>query len=368
MQDFELVPLETVVPFFQNWLTVLQRREVGTVFFLPHADFLFRIKQFMAWLKTNHHPEPKIIDFDLDLVQDPRHLTELLTEVKDQNVIVMARRGFVNPFSAKWQAAIETFRVEKSLGILVLHEAAPIEINDLYQHNSFTLNQTIYPLYSPEQAMLFCNLQARDWQLKIKTQDLVVLCQFCGGLLWLVRDVLRQIRDDNNLTIETCFKSENFSWRTQQFWQDLPQEYRSALLNPAVAPAKIMAELVKFNLIQKQPHLSNYSTWPFLEAQIAESQQTAFICQPTKISFFDQDFTHEFSKAERRILAEFWSHPNQIISREKLAECFWSEAAEEKYSDWALDQVIRRIRAKIAATKLPITITTKRGQGYVATI
>lgn len=362
------MPLEVVEPIFAEWLKVFQHHEVGTVFFLPHCDVLFRVKQFVNWLKTKHNLIPCVVDLEFDLLSDPKQLSDFLLQNKTKPILLLAKRGFVNPSSAQWQTAIDVFRLEQTKGVLVIHEAAPCELKALNTHTSFTQNQTLYPLYTPEQAFLFCSTLAKDWNIKLSTQDLVSLTQYCGGPLWFIKEALRQLRDGKNQTIAACQKSEDFLWKTNQFWNDLPQEYRAALLNLKLASRATIAELIRFNLIQNQPHLDGYSTWPFLEPKITQSRQDSFVCLPTKVTYFENDFTQQFSKAERRVLAELWSKRNDVVSREALASQFWGENADEKYSDWALDQVIRRLRSKILAAKLPITVTTKRGLGYVAAV
>ena len=66
---------------------------------------------------------------------------------------------------------------------------------------------------------------------------------------------------------------------------------------------------------------------------------------------------------------EIWnllqSRKGEIVTRDIVAEIIWKNNTEEKYSDWAIDQVIHRIREKIRKAKSPHKILTKKGQGFI---
>ena len=51
-----------------------------------------------------------------------------------------------------------------------------------------------------------------------------------------------------------------------------------------------------------------------------------------------------FSKKERAAFRYFLSQKKEIISREQIAKAVWGNC--DSYSDWALDQFIRRLRKK----------------------
>lgn len=366
MSNFQLVPLSVVQPWFEAWLNVLRHQEVGTIFFLPHTDLLFRVKQFVAWLLSQHALQVVVIDLEVELIDDPESLIKKLQST-NQPCLILAKRVFVGPDSIRWQAAIELYRTQANVGLLIFHEAAASELSNLKQYNSFLLNQTLYPLYTSEQSLQFSLALAKSWQIALSTPNHLQLVAHCGGVLWFVKEALRQMRDNPQLTLTEVMHSEGFSWKTKQFWQDLPQVYKTALLNPESASSEIISELLAVKLLFANEH-AQYTTWPFLQMYLDDSQQNAFSCSADKISYFNQDFTHVFSVAERRVVALLWQKRTQILSRNTLAEAFWAEAEHEKYSDWALDQIMRRLRTKLTKYHLPLTITTHRGRGYVGSI
>jgi len=55
-----------------------------------------------------------------------------------------------------------------------------------------------------------------------------------------------------------------------------------------------------------------------------------------------------------------------MLGRETIAKAYWGTNINDCYSDWALDQMIRRIRIKLTRFGLnPKTISTKRNAGYI---
>lgn len=67
---------------------------------------------------------------------------------------------------------------------------------------------------------------------------------------------------------------------------------------------------------------------------------------------------------EYDLLAAFLKNTSQLISREKIADILWGKDSFEKYSDWAIDQLIYSLRNKLAAIHKDHLLKTIRGQGY----
>ena len=72
-----------------------------------------------------------------------------------------------------------------------------------------------------------------------------------------------------------------------------------------------------------------------------------------------------FTSQELEIWNLLQSRKGEIVTRDIVAEIIWKNNTEEKYSDWAIDQVIHRIREKIRKAKSPHKILTKKGQGFI---
>ncbi len=72
-----------------------------------------------------------------------------------------------------------------------------------------------------------------------------------------------------------------------------------------------------------------------------------------------------FSPSEHRVLAYLQEHEGQTIPREDIARIVWGEEEwEDKYSDWAIGQLVYRLRQKLAYGASQDVIETRKGQGF----
>jgi len=72
-----------------------------------------------------------------------------------------------------------------------------------------------------------------------------------------------------------------------------------------------------------------------------------------------------FSKSEFEVLDYLVKNSNSVVSREKIAEVMWKDLSFEKYSDWAIDKMISRIREKFEEnSKKPQFLITLRSIGF----
>ncbi|MDQ6985056.1 MAG: helix-turn-helix domain-containing protein [Candidatus Dojkabacteria bacterium] len=55
---------------------------------------------------------------------------------------------------------------------------------------------------------------------------------------------------------------------------------------------------------------------------------------------------------------------NEKISREKIGDLIWKANYESKHSDWAIDQLIKRIRLKLDGFGAKEAIITRKEYGY----
>lgn len=75
----------------------------------------------------------------------------------------------------------------------------------------------------------------------------------------------------------------------------------------------------------------------------------------------DQSLT----KNEDLIYSLLLKNKNEIVSKEEIAKTIWGNSVQNKYSDWAIDQTLKRLRVKLKKINPDIRIETKRGRGLV---
>jgi len=74
----------------------------------------------------------------------------------------------------------------------------------------------------------------------------------------------------------------------------------------------------------------------------------------------EEKFTHQ----EYAILTMFLQKANHLCTRDDIGEALWGKESYEKYSEWAIDQLMSKLRRKLAALGVRDNLTTVRGKGY----
>lgn len=78
-----------------------------------------------------------------------------------------------------------------------------------------------------------------------------------------------------------------------------------------------------------------------------------------------QDLLEKLSGQEYAVLNCLWKSKGELVERQKMAEVMWGDEADSKYSDWAIDQVISKIRRKLGDVGKERKIATVKGKGFV---
>lgn len=74
----------------------------------------------------------------------------------------------------------------------------------------------------------------------------------------------------------------------------------------------------------------------------------------------DEKFTHQ----EHEVLVLFLMKKDIIVKREEVGDILWGKESYDKYSDWAIDQLMSKLRKKLGVLGSKSTIATLRGRGY----
>ncbi len=90
---------------------------------------------------------------------------------------------------------------------------------------------------------------------------------------------------------------------------------------------------------------------------IVEQQQRHAALQPQ--SSFSPT---QLSELEQSLFALFYKHRNSVVHRDAIGQALWQGQAA--YSDWALDKLISRLRAKLLMYRAPYSLLTARGRGF----
>jgi hypothetical protein len=344
-----------MLPYFEQWWQIIQNRELAQVCFFPHLDSLHRLTHFALWLKQNNKQTIELLEIAESM--DAGELATLKTKFKnDRPLLIVARNIFVKPGGYALAQLIEEKSLQYGGGLLLAHEMLTDELkNQLSKLPSlFWQHLQTMPLYSKADIKHFIKSLVTDWQLQISEAEIEEIWQLCGGNNILVKDLCRGKRANPLTDIATLSQNETFRWKSQIYYQALGQNNQRLLINGQ--------DLADFPL-----RLENGSLPGFLKQMLQAQKQNSLIINADEISFNQRELTHHFTKLEQKLLHQLHQQQQSTKSREEVAEIIWGQAWADKYSDWAIDQTISRLRKKLARYNLPLSIKTQRGRGYVLT-
>lgn len=363
MKKYEHVPLKLLEGTFLSWKELLSAGDLGHIFMPPFGDGVYRLHQFRDWLFKKHQVTLKIIDLEMEMIEEVDLINKLIVET-DSHIALITRNYFFSPDKLAEVNALEMAHLGSQHGLLILHEGFP----SLWFENGQKLPTTLLqhrltlPLYQSEVVLGFIDLMAKEWKMKIDSNIRQQCYEYCGGYLFLVKHVLRQIRQDKDKSFQDCISDESFQWRVKQIWEELPDAHQRVLIEKTRlnTDSSKSEELAEFGFYNQKGEL-----FPFLSDWIEVMINKSLILTRQKIIFKGIDITNNFSRRERRVLELLVDNKDKCVTRDQLGEIYWQEEWKEKYSDWAIDKVISRLRQKIEQEMMPLQILTLRGRGYV---
>lgn len=376
----------TLNTFIQKLGSIIKSGECGSVLNLARRDQLYRVKQLkehhvLIQKYLNKHKKSKIVFLDLS--------TEMIEDAKDLKIYLKSHvENNIRMVIFILDADKLLFENKGVLSYLdnLHHENPLISFIYLFQKNmllpkftkkfaSFsTLYQNIhiFPLFERKDTEEFMIQMSQRFDtvfpIKIKEQILNI----CGGNLWLIKQACRQYAQTQD--ISTLFESEGMQTRLHVIHNEFEPEEKAVLKKIALhqdvsSPdeTSIIRYFTTNRFIQKNKNRYVISI-PILDRFILDQQNRRHnikLNERDQITINEVAIDNILSHREKKLLKFFIQHPNTVVPRDKVAHVFWGDNSQEQYTDWALDQIIRRLRIKFEKLGLkPKLLQTIKNQGY----
>lgn len=101
-----------------------------------------------------------------------------------------------------------------------------------------------------------------------------------------------------------------------------------------------------------------------LESPRATDAKLFFDEKSGAILMDEENVEENFTRQEYEVLRFFLKEPNHLRSRDEISEAMWGKESYDKYSDWAIDQLMSKIRKKLKNLGAGNVLVTVRGRGY----
>jgi len=380
-----------------TWSSMLEIGDNLSILFFPFSDRVRRVEQFIGeHKKTTYHRVFIQIDPQLLNVEEKTDLTDaIINELIKKNVI-HKKDTFESVMKHMAEKKIQIVLVLLTADSLLLpsnkfflsalHET-------LYENNPFIVSMCCfetdithpqytavfrpypqllhsifyYPLYGKKDTEHFIRYVADKWTVEINQKQIEQLYTTCGGVWWFIKDAIRQLRLQKNWTEET----DGMMYRKTMIIQSLLPSERSVLLKILTGRKSFSPEeqhsvnhLMKLRLISDDAHL----LVPILRKPLLASvgSDHALTYENNMVYLNQVPIGKFFSRKEIRALKALVANPGVIVSREQLATAIWPLDTDAQYSDWAIDQIIARVRKRLPEFEIPpLSIKSIRGKGYM---
>jgi len=385
-----------------KWLSALKRQENVIALFIPKTDRLTRIIHLLSdkkLLQKNLGNLNKYIFLKMAFNSEDIH------EVRDCEFQICKQLNLLKPKSSKRKFTewIRFFKKNSQTLVLVLPEAeiylnkdnrhiltyisqlnehfAPtllilslFEVNFSHPSNLSLLpastriyeNIFPYPLYSIKDTNTFIHFLSKLWNIIVTDKTESNIIDICGGHFWIVKQAVREISSFGEWNIN----SEGMIFRLRTIFQQFhPSEQN--VIKKAITGKKItdkdelhsLKYLQQMNVIDKNKHCLIKG---FEELILhPQTQIEEIILKDNHVYVNMVPVDKMFTRKELSVLKLFLEQTNKIVSRDEIAQKMWPINTQDDYSDWAIDQLIKRIRNSLKELSLsPKIIEVVRNKGY----
>lgn len=229
-------------------------------------------------------------------------------------------------------------------------------------------------VYDEKDSSQFIEYLCAKWDMDIPNEKKKQLIKLSGGMFKIIKESMWILRDNPELSIQSILSTDQMQLCLQTLWYGfgkLEQETIDMLIKKTLptdeAHTQSFQYLIKTGLIESK-HTTYFLSIPALETfrkktlfstMLLELDQNTLLLHGVPIDA-------HFSKSQRRMLRFSLKHPNELINRETLSSLIWEEEATAKYSDWAIDSHISRLRKRVQSLGIPMeTIETIKGKGII---
>ena len=264
------------------------------------------------------------------------------------------------------------YHSNKNLSIIYLFQKNITESSLTRRISPYTTlfqNISVYSYFDRISMSNFFNFREKSFKVKIPDDLKAKILENCGGSPWLTRQAIRhlsQAKDEKEI-----FSDEAMKIRLNILYQELSDLQKTVIekilkenYQFVTEEKQVLEYLLKTGLLIRRK--STYKiTIPIFEKflqdkinsklQIRLNSANQIILDDTLIDSF-------FSRREKKVLKLLIKNHAKIVSREELAGFIWGN---ESYSDWALDQLMKRLRNKLVKLGLDRKqIKTLKNQGF----
>jgi len=374
------LPIETADRMFAAWQGVMERRECASVLSLSPWDRNYRVAQFIEERGKQIQKRVQLTPLTLKNLNTEneaefiKKLNQLKKDGKIPTVFIILDgewllTGVPHLLPTIQNYVLTPYRLTSFLIFLEKNLLLPQFSQSLSANHPLRQNIIYQKLYCEPDMVHFLKHMEQLYGFSLTDKDRQDVIANCGGHIWLVTEALRFAHTHKTLS----FDHEAMQIKLQTIWNNFEAEEKSVVRKIVLKQSLIEEDLipleffVKIGLLQKSA--ANYQlTVPILEKFIKDKVSRDIKIKFTldgKLWIGEVNVSTFFSGRELNLIKYFVEHKGQTINRDTVGNILWGADNEEGYSDWALNQAIKRLRNRLSQLGLSTDcLQTVKGKGY----
>lgn len=228
--------------------------------------------------------------------------------------------------------------------------------------SSFTKPMFLCPASTEDLEVLLDTFQVR-YGLKLTANQKNQLFELVGGHIRFLQLSLIILNENHKIPFEKVTAKmsvdERIILQSEELWESLNQPEQQLL-------KKLVDQTASSTEIEQQRYLLD--TGFIKKTESGYKIFTTFLENYIKSHATNQnqpETTIEFTKKELALFKFLQSNINEVCERDAIIEAVWTDEEEAlEVSDWAMDRLVARVRAKLKKQKSTQEILTIRTRGY----
>ena len=229
---------------------------------------------------------------------------------------------------------------------------------DLIQKHMIVENIAYQTLYQQHDMHAILEHLESSWGFIIPQEFKTHLITTIGGHPMLLEEAARILRDHPQATKEEIFAHPHLLRKALTIFKSLHENDQDVIRNILAGQKENGSEYLQETGILKNGELQ-LPYWQYIYENFPHENVFHQTKHPTI------NITHFLTRKEHDIFEHLEKNPGNVFSREQVAELIWGNTWEDKYSDWAIDQTMHRLREKLSQHHASYSIKTKKGEGFV---
>lgn len=374
-------PEKTTAGYFSPWIKAINSRECISVLNMPKRDQLYRVNELLKRQSFKEKTQFIILDLKGQIIEDSSDLESYLNRhvrINSERIalLILDADQLLDEKTALLSCLDKLYFDRKNFSLIYLFQkniTASTIIKKLSLYTSLFQNISVFSYFNLDEMEHFIKFLSANFNVKIPEELESLIIKKCGGAPWLIKEAVRyysHTQDENNI-----FNHDSMKLKLKILYQELSSEEKIVLdkiiknegdFSPN--ENETINYLLKTELLIKNKKYLEISI-PVLKDFIRET-----VNSKTQLNLNNSDqlllngviIEGFFSRREKRVLKLFLKNKGRVLDRETIALAVWLNNKDKFYTDWALDQLIRRLRNKFAKLGLNRQlIKTLKNQGYL---